>query len=79
MGSANDHRRALTIALSYLPLAAEGECNPSHYVPKLSGRARDFATWALIKHLRRSGLAAMIERHRVVVALMALSWAGNPE
>jgi hypothetical protein len=30
MGSANAHGRALTIASSYLPLAAEGECNPCH-------------------------------------------------
>ncbi len=38
------HRRAMTIAASYLPLAGEGERDPSHYVPELSRRARGFAT-----------------------------------
>jgi hypothetical protein len=66
MGAANAHRRALTIASSYLPPAAEGECEPSHEVPELSGRARDFATGSLIKHLGHSGIAAMIERHWAV-------------
>ena len=57
------HRRAMTIAASYLPAAGENERDPSHYVPELSRRARGFATWALIKHLGRDGIAAMIERN----------------
>jgi glutamate/tyrosine decarboxylase-like PLP-dependent enzyme len=65
------HRRAVTIAASYLPMAAEGERDPSHYVPELSRRARGFPTWAMIKHLGRSGIAAMVERHCDVAKLMA--------
>jgi len=60
------HRRAMTIAASYLPAAAEDERDPSHYVPELSRRARGFATWAVIKHLGRDGIAAMIERNCAV-------------
>lgn len=57
------HRRAMTIAASYLPPAGEDERDPSHYVPELSRRARGFATWALIRHLGREGIAAMVERN----------------
>ncbi len=57
------HRRAMTIAASYLPSTQEGERDPSHFVPELSRRARGFATWAMIKHLGRAGIAAMIERN----------------
>ena len=57
------HRRAMTIAASYLPAALEDERDPSHYVPELSRRARGFATWALIRHLGRDGIAAMVERN----------------
>ncbi|MGO8038811.1 pyridoxal phosphate-dependent decarboxylase family protein [Rhizobium leguminosarum] len=56
------HRRAMTIAASYLPLAGEGERDPSHYVPELSRRARGFATWAMLKHLGRDGIAALIDQ-----------------
>ncbi|MCQ1834450.1 pyridoxal phosphate-dependent decarboxylase family protein [Neorhizobium galegae] len=55
------HRRAMTIAASYLPIAAEGERDPSHYVPELSRRARGFASWAMMKHLGRNGIASLIE------------------
>ena len=65
------HRRALTIAASYLPMAAEGERDPSHYVPELSRRARGFATWAVIKHLGRDGIAKMVSRHCEVATVMA--------
>ncbi len=57
------HRRAMTIAASYLPSAQGGERDPTHFVPELSRRARGFATWAMIKHLGRAGIAAMIERN----------------
>ncbi|MCD2182188.1 pyridoxal phosphate-dependent decarboxylase family protein [Rhizobium sp. GN54] len=65
------HRRAMTIAASYLPLAEAGERDPSHYVPELSRRARGFATWAMIRHLGRSGIAAMIERNCRAAATLA--------
>ena len=57
------HRRAMTIAASYLPAAGDDERDPSHYVPELSRRARGFATWAVIRHLGRAGIAAMVERN----------------
>jgi glutamate/tyrosine decarboxylase-like PLP-dependent enzyme len=69
------HRRAMTIAASYLPLASEGERDPSHYVPELSRRARGFATWAMIKHLGRDGIEAMVEGACGAAALMAKALA----
>lgn len=65
------HRRAMTIAASYLPSASEGERDPTHFVPELSRRARGFATWAMIKHLGRDGISRMVERHCRVAKLMA--------
>lgn len=60
---ADAHRSAMTIAASYLPQVAEGERDPSHFVPELSRRARGFATWAMIRHLGRDGIAAMVTEH----------------
>ena len=57
------HRRAMTIAASYLPTSGEGDRDPSHYVPELSRRARGFATWTMIRTLGRDGIADMIGRH----------------
>lgn len=65
------HRRAMTIAASYLPEAAEGERDPSHYVPELSRRARGFPTWCIIKTLGQKGIVEMVERHCRVARLMA--------
>ncbi len=68
---AHAHRRAMAYEASYLP-AAGGECRePFHYVPELSRRARGFATWALIRALGRSGIAAMIEQHCLLARRMA--------
>ena len=53
----------MTIAASYLPPVAEGDRDPSHYVPELSRRARGFATWAMFRHLGRDGIAAMVAEH----------------
>jgi glutamate/tyrosine decarboxylase-like PLP-dependent enzyme len=57
------HRRAMQIAASYLPGASDGGRNPSDYAPELSRRARGFATWAMLRHLGRSGIAEMVSRH----------------
>ncbi|MBY5346654.1 pyridoxal phosphate-dependent decarboxylase family protein [Rhizobium leguminosarum] len=65
------HRRAMTIAASYLPLAGQGERDPSHYVPELSRRARGFATWAMLKHLGRDGIATLIDQCCASARLMA--------
>ena len=65
------HRRAMSIAASYLPETAAGERDPTHYVPELSRRARGFATWSIIKTLGRSGIAEMVERHCRIARAMA--------
>ena len=67
---AQAHERAMSINASYLP-AAQGERDPSHFVPELSRRARGFPTWALIAHLGQRGIAAMVERHVLLARLMA--------
>jgi glutamate/tyrosine decarboxylase-like PLP-dependent enzyme len=72
------HRRAMTIAASYLPLAVEGERDPSHYVPELSRRARGFATWAMIKHLGRTGIEAMVDRACDAASELAQKLAREP-
>ncbi len=61
----------MTAAASYLPVEAAGERDPSHYVPELSRRARGFATWAIIKHLGRDGIAEMVARHCALARRMA--------
>src|SRR6185369_14471121 len=68
---AEAHRRAMTIAASYLPPVAVGERDPSHFVPELSRRGRGFPAWAMLKHLGRDGIACMVERHCRYAALMA--------
>jgi hypothetical protein len=59
---AEAHRDAMTIAASYLPPVSEGERDPTHFVPELSRRARGFATYAMMRHLGRAGIAAMVGR-----------------
>lgn len=61
----------MTIAASYLPPVSAGERDPSHYVPELSRRARGFATWAILKHLGREGIAEMVGRHCRLARLIA--------
>jgi glutamate/tyrosine decarboxylase-like PLP-dependent enzyme len=75
---AEAHRRAMTISASYLPPISEGERDPSHFVPELSRRARGFATWAMIKHLGREGIAAMVERHCRLAQRIADGLASEP-
>ncbi|MDQ0558563.1 glutamate/tyrosine decarboxylase-like PLP-dependent enzyme [Rhizobium mesoamericanum] len=72
------HRRAMTIAASYLPLASEGERDPSHYVPELSRRARGFATWAMIKHFGASGIEALVDQACDAATDIALALAAEP-
>lgn len=75
---AEAHRRAMTIAASYLPPISEGERDPSHFVPELSRRARGFATWAMIRHLGRAGIAAMVAEHCRLAAHMAKRLGAEP-
>jgi len=57
------HEQAMSVEASYLPSGADGEREPSAYVPELSRRARGFAAWSMIKTLGRSGIREMVERH----------------
>lgn len=75
---AEAHRRAMVIAASYLPSVAWGERDPSHFVPELSRRARGFATWALLRHFGRDGIAAMVDRHCRLARLIAKRTAAEP-
>ncbi len=75
---AEAHRRAMAISASYLPPAEGAERDPSSYVPELSRRARGFATWAMIRHLGRDGLAEMVERHCRIAAYMSTALAIEP-
>jgi glutamate/tyrosine decarboxylase-like PLP-dependent enzyme len=72
------HRRAMTIAASYLPMTAEGERDPTHYVLELSRRARGFATWAMIKHLGRSGIVDLVDGHCRAARAIAERLAADP-
>lgn len=72
------HRRAMAIAASYLPPAADAEREPSAYVPELSRRARGFATWAMIRQLGRAGIADLVERCCRLAADMAVRLAAEP-
>jgi glutamate/tyrosine decarboxylase-like PLP-dependent enzyme len=76
--NAEAHRRVMTAAASYLPPEAEGERDPSHFVPELSRRARGFATWALIKALGRYGIAEMVERHCALARRFATALSAEP-
>ncbi len=75
---AEAHRRAMTMTASYLPQVAEGERNPSYFVPELSRRARGFATWAMIRALGRAGIADMVARHCRIARRMAAVLAAEP-
>jgi glutamate/tyrosine decarboxylase-like PLP-dependent enzyme len=72
------HRRAMSIAASYLPVA-DGVTHPWDYVPELSRRARGFATWAMLKHLGREGLVGMVSRHCAQARLMAQRLRAEPD
>jgi glutamate/tyrosine decarboxylase-like PLP-dependent enzyme len=71
------HRRAMTIAASYLP-KAEAEHDPSLYTPELSRRARGFAAWAVIRALGREGIADMVRSHCAFARRLADRLAREP-
>ncbi len=75
---ADAHRRAMAFGASYLPPVAEGERDPTHYVPELSRRARGFTTWTMLRHFGRSGIAEMVERHCRLARLIADRVAEEP-
>lgn len=58
------HRRAMGIAASYLPPSGENAAySPSDYVPELSRRARGVSALAMVRHLGREGIDAMVSKH----------------
>lgn len=72
---ADAHRRAMTIAASYLPTAATHQRDPSAYVMELSRRARGFPAWAMLKQLGRQGVAQMVDGDVAVAQEMATGMA----
>ncbi len=72
------HEAAMSISASYLPTSTEQERNPTALVPELSRRARGFATWAMIRHLGRSGIADMVREHCRLARRMARKLAAEP-
>jgi glutamate/tyrosine decarboxylase-like PLP-dependent enzyme len=72
------HARAMTNTASYLPQVAQGERNPSYFVPELSRRARGFPTWAVIRAMGREGIAQMITRHCRDARRMAAELQAEP-
>jgi glutamate/tyrosine decarboxylase-like PLP-dependent enzyme len=74
---AQAHRRAMTIAASYLP-QNESEHDPSLYTPELSRRARGFAAWAMIRALGREGVADMVRTHCALARRVARRLAQAP-
>jgi glutamate/tyrosine decarboxylase-like PLP-dependent enzyme len=72
------HRRAMSVAASYLPAAGDEDYDPGQYVPELSRRARGFAVWAMLRHLGRSGVADMVRRHCRFARALARKLEGEP-
>ncbi|HEX7640748.1 MAG TPA: pyridoxal-dependent decarboxylase [Burkholderiaceae bacterium] len=68
---------AMGLSASYLP-QADGDRDPSQFVPELSRRARGFAAWALLSHWGRDGVARMVERHVSLAQMMARRLAQAP-
>jgi glutamate/tyrosine decarboxylase-like PLP-dependent enzyme len=75
---ADTHRRAMTIAASYLPPVTASERDPSHFVPELSRRARGFATWAMLQHLGREGVSRLVGRHCRLARRIAEGLSSDP-
>jgi len=75
---AGAHRRAMSIAASYLPTATEREYDPGQYVPELSRRARGFAVWVVLRALGRHGVSAMVRRHCALARRLARRLATEP-
>ena len=55
-------RASMSANAAYLLEGIDGDREPSHYTLELSRRARGIDVWAALRHLGRSGVAAMIER-----------------
>jgi glutamate/tyrosine decarboxylase-like PLP-dependent enzyme len=72
------HRRAMSIAASYLPEIEGAEYDPGQFVPELSRRARGFPVWAQLRALGRRGVADMVRRHCALARRLAQRLAREP-
>jgi glutamate/tyrosine decarboxylase-like PLP-dependent enzyme len=72
------HRAAMGGSAAYLPPAPDATRDPWDYVPELSRRARGFATYAAIRELGATGVAALIERDHDLARRMATRLADHP-
>jgi glutamate/tyrosine decarboxylase-like PLP-dependent enzyme len=75
---AEAHHRAMIISESYLPAAGADDRDPGNTVPELSRRARGFAVWAMLEHLGRSGVAALVCEHCRLARHFAARLAAEP-
>jgi glutamate/tyrosine decarboxylase-like PLP-dependent enzyme len=75
---AEAHHRAMIISESYLPAAGADDRDPGNTVPELSRRARGFAVWAMLQHLGRSGVAALVREHCRLARHFAARLAAEP-
>jgi len=71
-------QRSMAISASYLPRQGIGDRPPSYLVPELSRRARGLPTWAALKSLGRSGVAAMVRQHCALARQIAADLAQVP-
>lgn len=71
-------QRSMAISASYLPPQGIGDRPPSYLVPELSRRARGLPTWAALKSLGRSGVAAMVRQHCALARQIAADLAQVP-
>ena len=72
------HNSALTAHASYLQQTEGRERDPFEWVPEFSRRARGFTVWAALRHLGRSGVAAMVERSVASARRFASGLAAAP-
>jgi glutamate/tyrosine decarboxylase-like PLP-dependent enzyme len=72
------HRAAMGGSAAYLPPAPAATRDPWDYVPELSRRARGFATYAAIRELGATGIAALVERDHDLARRMAARLANHP-
>jgi glutamate/tyrosine decarboxylase-like PLP-dependent enzyme len=71
------HKRAMSMAASYLVTSPDDGKNPSNYGMELSRRARGFAVWATLQALGRSGISEMVDRHCRCASHLAQRLAGE--
>ena len=71
-------QRSMAISASYLPAKETDDRPPSYLVPELSRRARGLPTWAVLKSLGRSGVAAMVGQHCALARRIAADLAQVP-